>query len=1108
MFANPLVNYTITCKHTEAETKFYFPLIISECISSKQPFSLQFLFDNTFDYILTFTIKTATHALLFQDSIDVSSHSKYSYSFCEPVDVYIFSYTIASIHEAVPVEENITIGQFQFLSLRTYPIFAHSISTSDPSQYSIDSRMIIYPKHGIFTYYLSFDQISSLWKETNFNDDTWNIGSTSNLPPITKPYQYYRSTFILPDFFTTSSGIRLTISFNYQVTAYMNGNLVYQHTPSYVNTIFPFSSHSTVLSFLDKTLVEGENVLAIVLYMSNFTRVKNEFDFSIALLEDDQYQIYDFTATSIPPFSASHPVDNAFDYDLTTYVLSESTCVGTKIFLKYNNNNRVRINQYSITNSVSNNSGAPSGWILYGSNDDEQWTELAYVHDNVFSGYMETVVYDVFTREAYNSYNMVITECSNHDLESTTTNTSPSLQLSEITFSLTLTPYSCDAQDGYWPSYNGTYAYKDCSDEEYGYYRSLCIDGQLVNEEDKCVPRPPSTFNYEPNVFPFYVNNMNSIEPNLVGKNITITIRPQLPDGLSLNPSDGTIYGVPVSSSPNITYILVASNESGSLMTTITLWIIDDYCPSQSNFPSIHKGAIYNATCEDPINYYGYRLALCSSELTWSIIDDRCLLFPAYINYPQSAYTFYLKVPIKTVIPLVIGGCLHNITVTPDLTNGLALDPETGEISGTPLESSTNQEYFITAANDQSTYTTTLTLDIIPYACNKTDIFPYGFLNDRITVNCLTSTSGYIQATCCVGNPPYWNVTLNMCVDPSQFIRYGQESYVFFKNEEITPLVPTVSSKLFKDFSIDKPLPLGLNFDARTAIISGHANDYFPLTSYTVTGVLYLTNITTTLSISIEIIYCQREDVWPKTESNTMAFANCTTAKHGVQARRCIHVGSNKPYWDPDPDILDCHNRDLKDVPSYGYTYVYIPVILYNLTYEEYSVLSTQFYLKRTLNKYTKKEGSSHSSSRAFGHLTDQNLVEFIPSSGINGTMPFIKVLYSIYDVTDSIFPEVDLFCSFVRSTTNERLMMYLHSSESEALHHIVSTDVIMDEITYKQSMMSFSLLMVIVVLSALVFLSLLSYSVFLCVKRVHKIRPTPASAPSNKNLVDMKLIA
>ena len=103
---------------------------------------------------------------------------------------------------------------------------------------------------------------------------------------------------------------------------------------------------------------------------------------------------------------------------------------------------------------------------------------------------------------------------------------------------------------------------------------------QLMNDGNGCLLltfSAPSSLSYSPpsiNGTPGMA--IASLTPTATGSGITYTINPDLPAGLSINPTTGVIGGTPLVPAESAIYTVTASNAGGSTTTTLTIAIALD----------------------------------------------------------------------------------------------------------------------------------------------------------------------------------------------------------------------------------------------------------------------------------------------------------------------------------------------------------------------------------------------------------------------------------------------------------------------------------------------------------------------------------------------------
>jgi hypothetical protein len=149
--------------------------------------------------------------------------------------------------------------------------------------------------------------------------------------------------------------------------------------------------------------------------------------------------------------------------------------------------------------------------------------------------------------------------------------------------------------------------------------------------------------------------------PTVTGTVSSYAITPNLPAGLSLNTSTGTISGTPTLSSAQTTYTVTASNAYGSATTFISI--------------AVNPAA------------------------------------PSALAYPQTTIVAMVNQPVPPDIPAV-QGTVTSFTVSPSLPAGLSLDSSTGTISGTPSQITGQVSYTVTGSNAGGSTTSAVSITV------------------------------------------------------------------------------------------------------------------------------------------------------------------------------------------------------------------------------------------------------------------------------------------------------------------------------------------------------------------------------------------------------------
>ncbi|RZK80568.1 MAG: hypothetical protein EOO92_07450, partial [Pedobacter sp.] len=173
------------------------------------------------------------------------------------------------------------------------------------------------------------------------------------------------------------------------------------------------------------------------------------------------------------------------------------------------------------------------------------------------------------------------------------------------------------------------------------------------------------------------------------GNQITYSVTPSLPSGLSLNTETGVISGTATVTKPLATYTLKAVNDGGEHTATFTITVN-----------------------EKP---------------------------PGQISYVEITTDFYVGYTIGPLSPNVEngGGEIANYTIAPaTLAPGLTFNTSTGVISGKPTSDFIRTTYIITAHNSGGISQTTVTFAVIKLSAtvSKTDVKCFGSATGTATV--------------------------------------------------------------------------------------------------------------------------------------------------------------------------------------------------------------------------------------------------------------------------------------------------------------------------------------------------------------------------------------
>jgi uncharacterized repeat protein (TIGR01451 family) len=334
---------------------------------------------------------------------------------------------------------------------------------------------------------------------------------------------------------------------------------------------------------------------------------------------------------------------------------------------------------------------------------------------------------------------------------------------------------------------------------------------------------------------------MTPEEPTNLGGTVTSwTINPGLPNGLSINPANGTISGTPLSVSTATTYTITAANSGGSATVSITILINDappssiNYSPSSSVLtkgttmgnvtptygggasddwtitPTLPAGLSFNEsngeiggtpTAVSPLTTYTITAANAGGSGSTTITIQVNDIPPYLLSYNDDPFTLTKGTAMQIANPTISGGQIDTWSIDPTLPTGLLINPTTGEISGNPSVISSSTVYTVTATNTGGFTTTTITITV----------------NDEI---------------------------------PS-LITYSGTPYTLTKDSAMTADTPTALGGAVESWTISPNLPNGLSLDISTGELSGTPTIVSPLTTYTITATNTGGSATTTIDIIV-----------------------------------------------------------------------------------------------------------------------------------------------------------------------------------------------------------------------------------------------------------------
>ena len=190
-------------------------------------------------------------------------------------------------------------------------------------------------------------------------------------------------------------------------------------------------------------------------------------------------------------------------------------------------------------------------------------------------------------------------------------------------------------------------------------------------------------------------------------------------------------------------------------------------CPAIDNYPSVGEGQISPSIC--PEGYRGYSYRECSGGQLGEVKLDHCSMKPpANARYNKLRYQFVKDTVVTTGLPsatnIVSRWYIDEGVYLPD---GLTLNEQSGEISGTPTDVLDMTSFTIYAENESGATFVIVTLQIRKGQCMAEGVFPVTEVGELAVYECALQGSyiGTQRRACILGKEDgEWQQASGFCM--------------------------------------------------------------------------------------------------------------------------------------------------------------------------------------------------------------------------------------------------------------------------------------------------------------------------------------------------------
>ena len=397
---------------------------------------------------------------------------------------------------------------------------------------------------------------------------------------------------------------------------------------------------------------------------------------------------------------------------------------------------------------------------------------------------------------------------------------------------------------------------------------------------------------------------------NIGGDVVSWEVEPELPNGISINSLTGEISGTPTTPQSASVYTIWANNTGGSNAFNLTITVIDILAiitPSESTIIATIGESIetvqINVTGGEVINWGIY--PELPDGITFDIIN-RTIFGASTVLSPETTYTiwannsggsqsssiiitivdipptmtydeehvFYTNTTVVNIEAILGGGAIENLSISPELPEGLVFNSINGTIQGIPLEIITKTQFSITAVNTGGAFTARINITVLPNvgctdslaenfnpialedngSCIYTDSDGDGIFDINEIPGCTNLAAINYQTTATDDD--------GTCIQ-RLVISYPDYEMEFIVGQKNISVIPIAIGQTVETWQVEPPLPKPLEFNylvsegvllLNRGTISGIPLVSYPLTNHTITAIDEDTNQIVSVNISILIL--------------------------------------------------------------------------------------------------------------------------------------------------------------------------------------------------------------------------------------------------------------